>query len=128
MHVKHSSRCPQDMRVQDAGDEEEAGSSGQGSSKDIIDVEGFGYNENGSIIFDGGSYSTGPEFIGAQALPAGAETAAVPRLLSVAWMHLLCCCCCAAARGCTCCAAAAQLHVDARMRHSALSAGKGPVQ
>jgi hypothetical protein len=66
--------CPQDIQVQEPGDDdEEVGSSGQRSSKDIIDVEGFGYNENGSIVFDGGSYSTGPEFIGEQLVhrPAG---------------------------------------------------------
>lgn len=69
------------MQVQEPGEEEEeAGSSGQQrSSKDIIDVEGFGYNENGSIVFDGGSYSTGPEFIGERAavLATGAVLASL---------------------------------------------------
>jgi hypothetical protein len=45
------------MRVAEPEEGGEEGSS-------LIDVEGFGYNENGAVIFDGGSYSTGPEYIG----------------------------------------------------------------
>jgi hypothetical protein len=50
----------QDLRV---AEPEEGGAEGSSA----IDVEGFGYNENGAVIFDGGSYSTGPEFIGGRA-------------------------------------------------------------
>lgn len=29
-----------------------------------VDVEAFGYNTNGAVVFDGGSYTAGPEYLG----------------------------------------------------------------
>ena len=37
---------------------------GSSAGSDEIDVEALSYNSEGVVMFDGGSYSAGPDFIG----------------------------------------------------------------
>ena len=46
----------------EAGRSERASASS--ATDDDVDVEGFGYNVEGAVIFDGGCYSVGPAYIG----------------------------------------------------------------
>jgi hypothetical protein len=41
-----------------------AAAAGGGAGVEEEDVEGFGYNRDGCVVFDGGAYSTGPVYMG----------------------------------------------------------------
>lgn len=41
---------------------------GQDDSADDVDVEALAFNTDGIVVFDGGNYSAGPEYIGARGL------------------------------------------------------------